>query len=339
MSSTGFNPHPTWSWPQDVRAYDAQASANRGASSIPGAFVDEPQPAQPNPDPSQCPKPVPKPAPRQRTHWPPRTCRICLETVHPTFHRASENVPGIFQAPPSVTYESTDADAGRLFRPCKCKGTSKYVHEGCLQSWRHADPGYAQRNFFQCPTCGFRYRLERMQWGRWISSTSTQIVLTISIFFVAIFLLGFIADPIINLYLEPYSMFYSNPLSTKYEAILTDDEVPTWAEHFIKGLASLGLLSFIKFLIASPWNFWNFRSTGFMGGASGRRNNGRDRLLNISWLVVAIGVGTFLWVCAQCHRTLHTKLTFLGRLQRRSSLESPNVEESGRASYGCGRWG
>lgn len=81
---------------------------------------------------------------RTRTHWPPRTCRICLETVQPTYHPPNENIPNMFQSGPNVTYESEE---GRLIRPCKCKGSQRYVHEGCLQSWRHADPSYGRRNY------------------------------------------------------------------------------------------------------------------------------------------------------------------------------------------------
>jgi hypothetical protein len=116
---------------------------------------------------STTPPPQPQADTKQR-HWKPRTCRICLETVLPTFHPPSESIPGIFQSAPNVTYQSEDG--GRLLRPCKCKGTSQYVHEACLQAWRHADPGYAKRNYFQCPTCGFRYRLQRLGWGRMLSS-------------------------------------------------------------------------------------------------------------------------------------------------------------------------
>ncbi len=141
-----------------------------------------------------------------------------------------------------------------------------------------------------------------MQWGRWISSTTTQIVLTISIFVFALFFMGFVADPIINLYVDPYSFITTAPLSKfgeRMEPIFTDDDVPTWTEHFIKGLASLGLLGFVKVLFAlSPWQWWNLRSSGIMNGGGGRSGNtGRDRLANISWIVVLIGVGTFLWVC------------------------------------------
>lgn len=295
MSSTGVNPHPQWHWPADTNTTTVDPT-HQGSSSMPGAFHEGTGPA-----PMHGPQPKTQPGnSRQRRHWPPRTCRICFETVEPTFHPPSENVPDMFQPSPSVTYESPDPEAGRLLRPCKCKGSSKYVHEGCLQAWRHADPGYGKRNYWQCPTCGFRYRLERLQWGRWISSTTTQITLTVSIFLTALFVMGFVADPIINLYVDPYSVITSASFAkvrSTVEPIYAEDDVPTWTEHFIKGLASLGLLGFVKVLFAlSPWQWWNLRTTGIMnsGGRSG--NTGRDRLASISWVVVLIGIGTFLWV-------------------------------------------
>ena len=304
MTSTGFMASPEWRWPQDVR----EDPPPPGTSAMPGSFQaakplrtsDASQPGQSDAHKNdQNPNPASHAAPNPQRHWPPRTCRICLDVVNPTFHPPSENVPAIFQASPSVTYDSVDPEAGRLLRPCKCKGSSKYVHEGCLQAWRHADPDYGKRNYWQCPTCGFRYRLERMQWGRWISSTTTQIVLTISIFLLTLFLMGFVADPIINLYVDPLSILSSAPLSrvgAKIEPLLTDDDEPTWTEHFVKGMASLGLLGFVKVIFAlSPWHWLNVRSSGIVrGGQSG--NTGRDRLASISWIVVIIGVVTFLWV-------------------------------------------
>jgi len=155
MASSSFQ--GTWQWPDDIPAQTHRTAAgNRQSEPQPGASGS---------------RPADTGAQRPNTrHWRPRTCRICLETVLPTFHPPTDGLPGIFQSGPSVTY---DSEEGHLIRPCKCKGSQKYVHEGCLQAWRHADPGYGRRNFWQCPTCGFRYRLERMEWGRWISSTGT----------------------------------------------------------------------------------------------------------------------------------------------------------------------
>lgn len=310
MTSTGFNPYPQWQWPSNIPS--APVPGHQDAPPMPGGFEETPvQPRDRSDEPNTSEARVkqeeqaqkqgqeqPNAGERanQNRHWRPRTCRICLEVVHPTFQPPSEHLPSSLQGQPSVSYISEDPESGRLLRPCKCKGSSKYVHEGCLQQWRHADPN-SKRNYWQCPTCGFRYRLERMNWGRWISSTVAQIALTIAIFIFAMFLLGFVADPIINLYFDPYSALSTDPLSkinSKIEPVLTDDDVPSWAEHFLKGLASLGLLGFVKFVFAlSPWQWWNLRSSGIMSG--GRANTGRDRLANLSWVVVVLGVATFLW--------------------------------------------
>ena len=104
------------------------------------------------------------------------------------------------------------------------------------------------------------------------------------------FLLGFVGDYILDLYLDPWSTI--NPFGTRPDYSLYDeDEPPTWLEHFLKGLASLGLLSFFK-LFFSPTRFF-FR----WGGGYGRTaRTGRDRLADISWIMVVIGVATFLWV-------------------------------------------
>lgn len=311
-NATGFQAPPSWSWPADIHPTSAQATSKPDPA-MPGSFHDHDEEhasaSTSSTDPSatnshQSP-PQSRPPPKPRRYWPPRTCRICLETVNPTFHPPSEHLPGILQPPPSVTYESSDPESGRLLRPCKCKGSSKYVHEGCLQSWRHADPGYGKRNYWQCPTCGFRYRLERMQWGRWISSTVTQLVLTVTIFLTALFLMGFVADPVINLYTDPYALLWSpTRVGARIEPILSDDDVPTWTEHFIKGLAATGLLGFVKVLLAlGPWQYFNIRGSGIMGGGARSGSSGRDRMASISWIVVVIGVATFLVVSCPCAPT------------------------------------
>lgn len=160
MASSAFASNTSWQWPDEP-----QPPSNLNS-----------QPAQSSP----CSQRKDSDAgsqnqSRQRTNrtkcYPPRTCRICLETVAPTYEPSVGNLASFVNPTPSVSYISADPAAGRLIRPCKCKGSSRYVHEGCLQTWRHADPAYGKRNYWQCPTCNFRYRLERMAWASWISST------------------------------------------------------------------------------------------------------------------------------------------------------------------------
>lgn len=147
-----------------------------------------------------------------------------------------------------------------------------------------------------------------------MTSTTLQIAITFTIMFATIFIFGFIADPIINLYLDPLDTITTTATGRKLPAITLEDDRATWAEHFVKGLASLGLLGFVKMFFAmGPWHWWNMRQGGLLGGGTRRagrgRQGGRERLENISWTVVVIGVITFLfavwtWVRAWTLRTL-----------------------------------
>ena len=186
-------------------------------------------------------------------------------------------------------------------RPCSL---SLWVHTCCkltqrILRWRHTDPSYGSRNYWKCPTCGFRYRLQRVSWGRAINNTTTRILLTLAIFLMAMFMLGFVADPIINLYIDPYDTITAGvggrgaPLFGTSDAGLRNG----WAQHFVKGLASLGLLGFVKvFFALSPWQWWNLRSSGLLNAGTRGGATGRDRVANISWVVIVLGVLTFLWV-------------------------------------------
>ncbi|CAK4028271.1 ring finger domain-containing [Lecanosticta acicola] len=279
-----FTTGADWSFPDEIPGSWQSGQQQRGPrpNSPPTSDAPDDAPRQP---------PEPKTAesrskPRRR-HYPPRQCRICLDVVQPTFRYDTESpLPAAMQPAPRVTYESEEG--GRLLSPCQCKGSQKYVHEECLGAWRRADPTQ-NRNYWQCPTCRYKYRLQRLTWSSWISSTASQLVLTLLIFFASIFLLGFVADPIINMYLDPVNTIATAGGPTG--SLIYEDEPATWYEHMAKGLASLGLLGFAKFILTlSPFHWIR------MGG--GRTNvggTGRDRMQQLSWITLAIGIVTFLY--------------------------------------------
>jgi len=119
---------------------------------------------------------------------------------------------------------------------------------------------------------------------------------------IATFLIGFIADPIINLYTDPWAVVTSdgrtfirqkNFISSRSRTRVV--QLDGWMEHFLKGLAGMGLLGFVKVLWAlGPSGWFNMRSTSLIGRAR-RAGTGRERGAGISWLVVIIGVGTFMF--------------------------------------------
>ncbi|TAQ84099.1 hypothetical protein B7494_g7580 [Chlorociboria aeruginascens] len=332
MATHPYDPRADWPWPKE----SGGELPNDKDTPIPGSFVHE-KPERPRDVPHTTNRSgtVPKP----RKHYPPRTCRICLEVVLPTFEPSMEGITSILNPAPRVSYISSDPESGRLIRPCKCIGSQKYVHVGCLQAWRHADPSYGRRNYWECPTCKFRYRLERLRWGRWISSTFAQVILTVAILFFTIFIFGFVADPIINLYLDPYDTITSLPRGGPRPIQLEDGEF-TWTEHFVKGLASLGLLGFVKaFFAMSPWTWWNLRQTGIIGGGGRGRGTGRDRLENISWTLVIIGVITFLYavwkfVRAWCRRTLEKAGERVADVQGTDDGDNDETEPEANSSAG-----
>ncbi len=78
----------------------------------------------------------------------------------------------------------------------------------------------------------------------------------------------------------------------------------------MKGLVSIGVVGFLKaVLLANPFQYWNLRYSGLLGGGARTGNTGRDRAANISWIAIAIGVGSALYFFYQqvakfSHKTL-----------------------------------
>lgn len=216
-----------------------------------------------------------------------RTCRICFDEVHPTFEPLSTTTQLLGQKP-RVRYVSEDPECGRLMRPCKCKGTQKYVHEGCLRAWRMS--AGADRNLWKCPTCLYEYKLNRLSWGSWVSSTIVRAGLTLLVLILSVFLLGFIAEPILN-FVDPGMFLASFDEFEDLEDWIPNDQPETWAWHFTRGFFALGIMGVFKsFMVLRPWHGWNIR---IGGGARRRRGGGLE---DISWVMVLLGVAMFLRV-------------------------------------------
>lgn len=201
---------------------------------------------------------------------------------------------------PRRTYYSEDH--GHLISPCLCKGTIAYVHEDCLQEWRYTNP--KSENYIRCSNCKYEYKFQRMTWAKRLRSPVLSLLLTFFICITTVFLLGFIADPILDLWFDPVGTIADKVTSSgsaadeEWAAILEKMKAEeSWLEHFLKGLFSFGLLGFVKaFLAMTPWQWWNLRTSGVIGGTGRRLGTGRDRMENMNLALVLIGVVTFFWV-------------------------------------------
>jgi hypothetical protein len=122
--------------------------------------------------------------------------------------------------------------------------------------------------------------------------------MTVMILIFTVFVIGFVADPIINLYLDPWS--YLIPWSNTRYYDYDFEETSTWSEHFAKGFAGMGVIGFLKVVLASPFAYFRIG-----GGRRRGRATGRDRVEQVGWLMIMIGVFTFLGVSLM---TIHCSL-------------------------------
>ncbi|KAK4179966.1 putative E3 ubiquitin-protein ligase [Triangularia setosa] len=297
-----------WSWPDEVRSFpEYPYQDSDGTTTPPAPASDTPQAT------GTAPEPTPSEPPRPR--YKPRTCRICLEVVQPSTELDDTLAGRVFASKARVRYVSEDPELGRLMSPCNCKGSQKYVHEGCLQAWRNAAP-MSERNYWRCPTCKFEYRMGRLRWSRWLSSKTLRAGITILVMIITVFLLGFIADPIIRYGADPLGTIagslleeFDEEFDLPVQPLVEELEADNWYMHFLKGFLSLGLLGFIKSMLAiSPFQIFNMRA----GGGRRRRRGGTE---GISWFVVLVGVVTFL--AATWKAVSHFSAKFLEKLSDR----------------------
>ncbi|KAI0426634.1 hypothetical protein F5Y09DRAFT_58211 [Xylaria sp. FL1042] len=272
----------TWNW-GDIPASDSPANASPSAEPSSTSPHESDHTGRHTPSPETNAEGEPKHS---------RKCRICLEWVPPTYEDVGV-LDGMRNRRPRRQYISEDGD--RLISPCLCKGSIKYLHEGCLKLWMNENPlkGY------KCDICKYQYRIERLSWAQRLRSPVISLAMTLTILFVTVFLLGFVADPILGLWLDPVGTITDTVIpGARFadEDIVDLSEADGWFEHLLKGVFSLGLLGFVKaFLAMSPWQWWNLRTSGIVSGGARRAGTGRQRMENINLTLVLIGVLTFLY--------------------------------------------
>lgn len=244
--------------------------------------------------------------------YPTRFCRICREDVPATVTMYPPGLPMQFQKA-VVEYKNED-EYGRLVKPCMCRGSLRYIHELCLM--RSRTENSRSGSLWKCHECKHEFNFNKLKIHAFLSSRITIAVLTVAIMVFIVFVLGFIADPIINIYMSPYDSLRGRESIWEELEIRSDAEAPVsfWAQHFTKGLISMGLVGFLKTLFLNPFQWINIRLGG--GGWSSshaRATTGRDRAVNISWIAVVIGVcSAFVFFYRWMQAVVQRQLTRLG---------------------------
>ena len=227
----------------------------------------------------------------QPSYYPTRQCRLCFEECQATVELPP---PGSASRHVRVRYYSADDPSlGQLITPCKCSGSARFIHEGCLDAWRKN--AAQKKHFWECNICHYKYQFSRLGWAWILENPVAHFSITTIVSLILVFIFGYIADPIINLYIDPYSATSRSRLWAPVQISETGAE-RSWFQHFVKGLASLGVLSFARIILfANPWHWYNLRNSGIAHGTTRPGATGQERVANISWVVLVIGVLTFLY--------------------------------------------
>ena len=58
-----------------------------------------------------------------------------------------------------ICYENENENEKKLISPCTCNGTSKYIHEFCLDKWRQKNKNH--KPYYYCMECNYKYKFGR----------------------------------------------------------------------------------------------------------------------------------------------------------------------------------
>ncbi|GAA5965481.1 hypothetical protein JCM3765_003297 [Sporobolomyces pararoseus] len=108
-----------------------------------------------------------------------------------------------------ICFDSEEEDLGKLFRPCKCRGSSQYVHTECLTAWRKASTNSS--NFYRCGTCSYEYRFQRTLLGNIINSRFSVLSITLISFLALIWIAGFLANSLLSVVESRSSVWNGTP--------------------------------------------------------------------------------------------------------------------------------
>lgn len=81
---------------------------------------------------------------------------------------------------------------GKLIAPCRCRGTMKFVHQGCLTRWRSTSR--RQTSIMQCDQCGAPYKFKKSPFVGLATNKYLLIILSCYMFISLVWIVGYTAE-------------------------------------------------------------------------------------------------------------------------------------------------
>lgn len=158
---------------------------------------------------------------------------------------------------------------GKLISPCLCKGSMKYIHKTCLETWRKASTN--KESFFKCDQCKFKYKFLRSDLAAWITHPIVVSLLSVLVFGVSVLLMGFFAKLI--------DVVFGLELGINSTSFFRIDMA-----HILSGVMGMGFTGFFSIAIGGMLRPF-IHSLGF---TSRNEDNKCDQII----LVIIVVVGT-----------------------------------------------
>ena len=146
--------------------------------------------------------------------------------------------------------EEEAPEQGKLFSPCHCTGTMRYIHEKCLDTWRRMSSNASSH--VQCDQCFYAYRVERRGLANFLRRRGVVEVASFSLFLLGVFLTGFVV--------KWGKLAWELPLADGGKSTGLADMYAIDRQHFILGCTGVGVLGFSTLVILLP-----MRGFGFIG--------------------------------------------------------------------------
>ncbi len=127
-----------------------------------------------------------------------------------------------------ICYDSDPPDSAPLdilIAPCACRGSMKYVHRTCLNSWRLKS--HRRTSFDKCDYCGETYAAKNVWYAGILRMTWARLAVTVILIWLSVLFLGYLGKTCVFLLkkLGVLPMWWGEPyVSSLIPGILEDSE-------------------------------------------------------------------------------------------------------------------
>lgn len=224
-----------------------------------------------------------------------------------------------------------EGDTSDLIVPCACKGSCKYVHRKCLDTWRETD---TDESLTRCPNCHTEYQFDIE-----ITKSREYYIAKFLVFFESAAMFAFIQFLLISLSYCIYKYDSDKHIQKQYCQFLKDDEIKTcyYISSFmfitIAMIIAVIIIAIIGIIFGNSHNgggviIINNGGGGGGGGiACGTMSKGLMIFSSIALLLVGISVVFMIFIC-YVNYVINKRISSIGKRKYVKLMKVKNLEST-----------